>query len=501
MNRKKTALIIISFLSVLTIQAQILSKDILSNYPAGVITKLYQIAKTIPITDSQQVKLARAIDFSDNNIAENIRQGKSAEEIDRLKLSLDAKIYLILGKDVMSYTAKEAENFSSIASNGEMNYVQTSYRMDSVLSNRLRAIQYNKYKSMYQQFLLFHFSDDKATERMETVSKKYDSLSFAMYPTMFSTKYLNGYMDDVKKIKPTIADSTVQKIRKSFYALTSKNMYVDWGTTLMEVMQHVYPDTAVFAHFYGAAIDRQATTLATAEKYKIVNVDHVSKYGFDSIFHLIKQKNYQQVLLEYTYAGNPKMRDTLLSRSSKYFDSTITASLMRDGSLLSSSQFAIALKYRHVLELRPTLIDTLVQYAMYVKMQHDSLLMKDPFAKSDSKVYEAQILNELLTEDQYTKLLMIKNKSQVDLDTNDDWDDMEKWGLAANLNKDATIKQLHQYYMVKWNAYYRMANDKIKQEANLKLLKDNQPKALKMLSAAKKQPNPVNDNTKLNLSF
>ena len=248
---------------------------------------------------------------------------------------------------------------------------------------------------------------------------------------------------------------------------------------MLNTLQHVYPDTALIAHFYKPVLDRDKNYLSSADRINLINAFHIYPAAYDSAINIIKQKNYQQTLIEITYGANPLYRDSLLKRTIKFHDSLIYGYLLRNGSLLPTNQFVIALKYKKILQIRPTLIDTLVFHAMYLQQQQDSLYAKDPFTKTDFKAYEATQLNELLTEDQYTKLLTLKNRSQARLDADDDWDDMEKWGLSKMMDKDSVKKILLDYYLLKWNAYYRMANNKLKQEANLKVLKDNQPKPFK----------------------
>jgi hypothetical protein len=498
---KKILFLIVLTTGYLKNDAQLISKEVINKYSPGAIRMLYDIAKTIKLTEAQQINLAELFEITDALLVKDLKEGKTPGEIDSAQHFAQLKISMIIGPDMIAYSAKKADGFANAASGGETKYMQQAYNLDTGLAAKMRVLQFNKYKKMYQQFLLYEFNGTIAEKKIAEASKRFDSLAFTMYPTLHSGKYLDSYLADVKKIKPSIPDSIIRKIQNAFFAFTMKNVYIDCGQTMLDIMQHIYPDTAITAHFYKPVIERQAKFLSSAERYYLINEQHISKSAFDSVYGLVWQKNYQQALLEYTHGANSTWRDSLIAISNKHYDYLIRAALLRDGSLISTSQFAIALKYKTALQLRPTLTDTLLWHAMYLDNKQDSVKAKNHFAKTDFKAYEAKWLNVLLSDEQYTKLLAIKNASTARLDAEDDWEDMQTWNITTGFDKEATLKELNNYYMAKWIAYYRLAHDKLKQEANQRAIKDMQPKALKMLGAAKKLPNPVNDNTNLQLKW
>lgn len=481
--------------------AQVISQNICNTYPASVISRLYDIAKHTTLTEEQQQEFAERILQNDKILVSYILEGKTVAQIDSIKRKQKIEQDKFAESKNIEYSTSNAEKYANIAANAEMKYIQKNYQLDNSLYKKYRLIQFNKYRAIYTIFKGLSKGDSLSEENLYKNAKIFDSLSYTMYESLQSSKYINDYIKNIQRLNPKIADTSIQKIKKHFYIQVDKNPYTDKSAILLDVLQHTYPDTIITAGLYKKSIEKQAAFLAATEKYNLINVLHVSKNGYDSIFPLVKQKNYQQVLLAYTYGGNATLRDSLLTRRSKFYDSTIIASLLRDGSIFASNQFAIALKYKTKLKLRPSLTDTLLSHAMYVQQKIDSVKMIDPFAKSDFKEYEAKQLNLLLTEDQYTQLLTIKNRTQAYNNATDDWEEMEKRNIATNFNKDTTTKQLYNYYLVKLNAYYRMADDKIKQESNARIIKEKQPKALRMLAAAKKLDAPVNDNSKIKIQW
>jgi hypothetical protein len=498
---KKIISLLLAICYTININAQTICKDVLDKYSPSIVAKLYEIVKYTPLKDSLQLAIANQFQNADKELVEAIKQGADIKYIERKQINSQLSFNKIMGKEMVNYSSKKSTEVAYIFSGGESRYVYETYNLDTSLNTKIRNLAFNKYKRMYQVFLLYNFDKESAVQKITEASKYYDSIYYTIYPTLHSGKYIENYIATVKKIKPTIADSIIKKIQNAFFVSTIKTPYIDCGQTMLDVMQHIYPDTAITAYFYKPVIERQSKFLSSAQKNELINKQHVSKTAYDTIYNLVQKKNSQQVLLEYTYGANSKWRDSVINVSNKYYDSSITALLFRNGSLLSTSQFTIALKYKSFLTLRETLVDTLLFHAMYLDKLQDSSKQKDPFAKTDFKAYEAKWLNQLLTEEQYTKLLTIKNSSAAQLDAKEDWEDMETWKITKDFNKEETIKTLFKYYIAKWIIYYRLANDKLKQEANLRSLKETQPKALKMLSAAKKLPNPVNDNTNLQLKW
>lgn len=318
--------------------------------------------------------------------------------------------------------------------------------------------------------------------------------------TAYSKMYLDTWVEKINEIKK-VPSPTIQKLKVQFYSRAEKDMYADWGGALLEAMQTVLPDTALFSSLYNRQIKKHAVTLAATERMNLIKEYHVSKDEFVPLVKLVEKKAYQQALIEYTYGGDGRKRDSLLLVVTKKCDSPLVAALLRNGCMMNTSQFAVALKYKQFLKLDPATVDTLLFHALYVNHVRDSCSQKDPFAKVDLKAYEAKWCNRLLTEDQYTKLLSLKNSGQAKNDANNDWENMEKRGITQGFDKKVTLDQLYRYYLQKWNAYNRYADDDARLEESLLILRDKSPEALKKLTAAKRQPKPANTNANAGLNL
>jgi hypothetical protein len=106
-------------------------------------------------------------------------------------------------------------------------------------------------------------------------------------------------------------------------------------------------------------------------------------------------------------------------------------------------------------------------------------------------VFEADNMQKIVSEDQYRKVLMIKNRSEAETNAEMDWQELEQRAMSARYIKDSTMVELKNYYLAKLCTYYRYANDKLKQSVNVKNLQEHMPAALRALTSARKYNNSV----------
>ena len=481
-------------------EAQVLNRALQKKYPGSVVLKVYEIASATSLTDAQQLRIAEHFTLYDQLKADAIFAGRNASAIDSIEKASQGGLVLILTKDqVAEVLNMKSEKFASAIATGEMRYLKDRHSPDSLLGRKLLNAQLNKYRSIYKQYFTVDGRVSLLPSRLHQVTGFYDSVIYSVLPVLYSQNYFNRHIEKIRQARQP-DDAELIQMKKHFYAQLGKGEGQDWGQALLEATQYALPDTAVFSRLYKEKIGQRALSLTAAELYNLQNVHKLADSTVRLVHGLLRRKAYALSLSEYAYAAYPFKREESILSISRHYDSLIERSLLQNGALVAQSQFAIALRYKELLGLRRSLTDTLLHHALRVSHLRDSVLSADPFAKTDFKAYEAYHLNNLLSEEQYSRLLFIKNRSQAAKDAQDDWDEMVLRNLATSLQKETALGQLNEYYLAKWNAYYRLAHDKLRQESNLRLLKDHQPKILKQLSAAQKQPLPVNENTNLLLT-
>lgn len=461
--------------------AQPIDKSIIEKYHPSVVAKLFSIAKYVEVDKQQQLQMAESIRLHDSTICSWMINGKTKASIDTLQQVAQFQLYGMLSKQQLkAYKYNSNIQISNAIADGEAEYLAKEYKPDSLTLQDLRKSLSNKYN-----YILQHFSDNYlmnkavANEQLQRLEGVYDHYKY--YPVFYSRKFIGEFTTRISKIK-SIPDNVLTAIEHDFYNLVWQNKHTDWSFAALHVTRKHFPDTAIIASLLKQEITQKAFEGTANEGYNLVYREHVSETAYKKIEKLVKEKSYKNCLLQYTYAVQyPQQFATLLKANNAYYDSVIKSSLIYDGSLLPTTQFAIALKYKNDLKLTSGLCDTLVHHAMVLEKQRDSIVFRDPFAIIDFTEYETLHLSRLLTEDQYNTLLFHKNRTYAEANAATDWKEMVVRGLDKGFIRDEAITQITEYYIMKNAAWCRYANDKIKLWANLYSLDQIKPKALKVL--------------------
>ena len=462
------------------VHSQTLDKSIIQHYNPGIVARVYDVARSVNLSSTQQNALARQYAARDSMVASWVSLDRPAYEIDSLMGSGEEILSGLLDRgQINTYQKTKSASFASIAAEGEFAYIKERYDPDSANLQNIRNSLKDKYSFIYQQYLSASMNRQQAEGAIRRTTKVYDS--YNLYAVLYPKRFADEYIEKITRIRK-IPDSTVQHIKQFFYNSIRSDKYDDWEQLINNATQYYFPDTALFSALYAAQFEKQAYELTAADDYNLIFLHKITRTAYDSVYGLIKEKNYKKAVLQYTYSEyHHAVFDSLTRLTTRYYDSSVEASLIRDGSLLPTTQFAMALKYKNLLQLRPGLVDTLVQEAMYLARQRDSILSIDRYAMIDFGAYEAERLNELLTEDQYNLLLTTKNQYKALVDAQADWAEMEQRGISGGFDKVETIREIADFYLLKYNTWNKLANDKLKQWETLRIIGMNRPKALQVL--------------------
>ncbi len=479
--------------------AQTLDPLVIKKYSPGAVARLFAVTKNIGLSPAQQETLAAWYQQNDSTAKDWLMQNKPAEEIDSLLASDNQFVLNLLGKDqALVYSRNAGAGFANFAGEGELQYMREEYKPDSANYRLMRSVIMDRYATAYTRYL--QRNDGKKMQSFaKTTARVLDMYQF--FPGLYSGKYINDYLDRLSSIK-ALPDTTLQHIRNFFVATINKDKYADWGRAANNAAQYFLQDTAIFSKLFHSDFEKQAYELTAADSYNLIYMEGVSANAYDSVYHLVKEKNYRKAVLQYTYAWyHFHTFDSLVRQTNRYYDSAIKASLLLDGSLQPVNQFAMALKYKNLLKLDPSLTDSLLYYALYLSRQRDSILQITPYADVDFSPFESEHLSRLLTDEQYTKLLVYKNRYQAYTDAQSDWAEMELRGLSGGFDKHQVINQITDYYVIKYSIWNRLAFDKIRQWANIWSIQENKPEALKVLDPVRWNGSTVKTNNNLKLQW
>jgi hypothetical protein len=179
--------------------------------------------------------------------------------------------------------------------------------------------------------------------------------------------------------------------------------------------------------------------------------------------------------------------DTLFTKQEKFNFYTSKKSATKS-SPIPYSQISLVIKWKDSIGLSQSVITSLLSKVDTLKKMKDDYYVANSGKQFDSRPFESETLGNILSENQYTKFLNIKNSYKAKNYANTDWKELETRGLTNGHNKDSALNQLTAYYLARQNVYDRYANDKIQMNANLAIVNDNKPAPLKALIHARRNP-------------
>ena len=151
------------------------------------------------------------------------------------------------------------------------------------------------------------------------------------------------------------------------------------------------------------------------------------------------------------------------------------------------SQFAIATRYKDSLAL------TTVQVtAIYAEIEALKQMKNQYYATNhkslDTRAYESEHISQILTNSQYTTLLVYKNKTKAEAFAERDWVEIMERGLDSTFTKEIAVSELYNYYLARQCAYDKYQHDPIQQQAEVRELYSHRPIVLRTLQKARRAP-------------
>jgi len=479
----------VAFLPV-TMYAQQISPGI-NQYPSSVITRVYEIASKVNLSDDKQNALAAFYQQEDSVLAALIVNGATASQIADTKNALQASLKSILSTDDWNnYYKTKTSSRATIEAQVTANFIQQKYNCDTAVTSILNNLYYQRQLSINNSFLQSSDPTYQA-QSLYTIIAGSDSLIDKYTYAASSTSYINNKIAKLNAVKP-LSPEAQKKIQIGFFNLCLKSRDKSFADNFNNIVRRVITDTAYYAVLYQDKIKSQATNKTVHVLKDLVGKGKITKEGKKRLSPVILEKQQRLATINASFPMVSKTKDSLIQITNTYYDSIINQSLVRNGVSVGRSQFSIALKYQKELSLSSDQVDSLVAMAASFKRMKDDYIKAHPTGKFDSKAFECTSMSRILTDDQYNQLLALKNWGQAKNDADAEWNEMQQRGIATNYNQDSVVTQLIIYHMGKLGAYYRYANDGVKQQANVKAMQARMPAPLRALYAARKYNNPVN---------
>ncbi|MBO9205401.1 MULTISPECIES: hypothetical protein [Niastella] len=365
-------------------------------------------------------------------------------------------------------------------------FLTRKYEGDANLEKSLTRFYYSRSMELKKAWADYH-GTDQLDKQITSILQRYDSVENKMLFVVKGNVFLNKQLAALNAIKPLSAKD-IHALQTAFLRLCRENTDKSYADYFNDVLHFIVKDTTYYAVLYKGEIQQQSRFNAIQGVNVLAHKYQVTKEAMKEIALLINSKERSVSVINYAFPTYTGYKDSLMKKAVNYYDSLISLALKRDGTFAYTSKFSIAIKNRLSLNLRSGQVDTLLERAYALEKMQAEFMVKNPLGKFDGAPFEAEHITALLSEDQYLKLLGIINRPQAEKWSYGDWDELVKRGMSAELDSAKTVREFLLYNISRLVARDRYADDKIRQNAEIKVVDNNMPAALRRLKSVRRRP-------------
>jgi hypothetical protein len=463
--KTKLQILFLLFFSTLVIhiQAQNINQHILSGYPASVISKVYEVASKVSITDNQQIKLAKLFLVEDSVVASAILKMQNTETIFQLHKKYDDDMQKIFSIDQFDqfYSANLSQDAASFATAQAYNQ-NIRFKGDAKVQLELYESYFAKYLEVAKLQQQFRY-DNTLTARLKKTINHYDS----SIDKVESTIYFNRQIARLDSIKP-LDKTKKENLRKWFYGLCSKNSELGYKDNFYEAMQRNLNDTVYYGVIYRNEINQTALNYANQRLFRYIADYHLSSDCADKLYLIMYKKERQLAVVERSFLYFGAQKKNLQKQINIKSDSTIDLLLIRFGANSNTSQIAEALRLQKPLKIEEFQIDTLVMY----EEEGIRIMKKDLFFNSQQ--YEREKIIHTLSEEQFDNFLINRNRKGANETSARYWSEIIQYNVAQAKDSTKIYPRI-----VAYNLARCVANDRYRYDDR------NRPKVVNGISKTK----------------
>jgi hypothetical protein len=458
---------------------------IIEKYSASVYSRVYEITLSTLIPHEKQIKFAKFFTSKDSLILNAAKQEQSIKYIKGLVDSMDIVFNKIFDEEnLFKYNSFKYKPFFDADASIKAAYIKQKYNS----SDENAKVFYNLNMAKNQRVLnavLTNASITKLPDSTISFFKKHDSIAAKYIIAAAGETFYKNQIDKFDKLKP-LASKEKEDLAKYYkiYCLTRGD---DYHKNFNAAMQFSISDSNYYKLLYKDSINE------VAKKQSQVELEHyVFKYNLtedisNKIKAIVEEKAQRNVWLDTRYY-NRRKRDSLQTEINELSWMKIKRVLIKLGyTQLGESKFIDAIKYKQVLNLSISQIDTMIEanYAIDTMAYNYDIVTKG--AVFDFSNYCNLRMKEILREGQYDTLLQIQVRPQAMASTTQNWEELVKYKLTTGLDSAVVIKPIISYHINRLILWERYKYD-IKTYDKLSAInRQNKPDILKKLDAAKKE--------------
>ena len=480
--KKTISLLLFAFVCFAT-QAQTLDSSVTNNYPKSVVNRVYGVAIKTTLSIADQQNLADLFQDEENDINTLVLSGASAAAIENVRNSYKADFNAILSSTQLAqfYKASVAPKANTTASLTAA-MLRNKYNVDTVMQQYFDSIIYWREAAIQKVWL----RDSDSTTRNNNLAGTiyvYDSLLNVYIGAAASGNYFASrvhFLDSIQHIDSTkkVALATVYY----GYCIQYKNKaYADNFNAALTTIFNNISDSPYYAALYKNEIQSKALNTAATSLSAYIRENKISTYAAQQITPILKIQQRIVALINKIYPTYTYAKDSITDTLTYSYQHQIDSIIGQDHRFNNSSQIAIAIKYAYELGLTSSQVTDLNNALLTLSDLTRDYAITNPDAEYDSKTFESENLNNILTANQYTQVLTVKYSGVATSMANKDWDELVLHDLSSNYTQAETKTALTNYHLAALIAYYRNANDAQTQYSAVHSINQMKPAALSAL--------------------
>jgi hypothetical protein len=480
---KKQSLLLILLIFCVIGNAQEIDSSLLAQFPPSVINRLVDVSKLKTVEADRQRSIAILFMKEDSAVQKAVLNKADPVAVEAIKQNTQNQIQQLLTQSEYAAYKNVNQLFSSADNYARVLtlYYLDKYKLDSAKH------YFGIYRHLKVQGLLLlplGYKAETPADVAKQLASFYENNVQKMLNEYEGLYIYKQYEDSLQKIKP-LTKGVLTRLKENFLNQCRLYNHRSYAEHFITSMHGVIKDTTYYAAWYKKELKEKAEANTRQSIVKMLKQKVVSREAAGNMRKIIYDHFYTNAVYDITYLSFPKEKDSLIARTDKLYDSLMTAQLMHEGEFDHVTLLSTAIKNKKKLQLRPTLVDTLVGHAIVVNNDWTSFNSKNPWGRFDYLKYEIPVMETLLTDEQYRQVLKIKNSWQAEEWAKDDWGELNQRGIAAGLDSLGTVHSMQQYNVNMLILKDRYANDKERLNNELSALNNTMPAALKMLKRAR----------------
>jgi hypothetical protein len=480
---KKTISLFFLVIAIASVNAQTINTTALQTYPASVVLRVYNVATKATLSTAEQTTLADLFQDEETELAALALNGAAPSVIDSVKNAYQAEFNTLLSSTQFA-AYSQAVNSAKVNTTARLmaTMLRNKYTVDATMQQYFTSI-INWRETAIEKIWLRDTDSTTRNNNLAYTFYIYDSLLSVYTNAAASGNYFASrvyYLDSISQI-----DST----KKLALATTYYNnciqfkyrAYADNFNVALKTVFNTVADTPYYAALYKSDILKTSTNLAAATLSSYSKQYQLSTLALHQLAPIVLQQQRVVSLINKILPNYTAAKDSIIDTLTYSFQKQIDDIIIKDGNIFNPTQLDIAIKNAFELGLNQE-----QQNLVSIKLVALNALRNDfkninPSADYDSKAFESQALNELLTPEQYTKVLTTKFLATATNMAIKDWNELIRLDLSSTYDSATTKTELTNYHLAILIAYYRNANNTELQYISIHSINEIMPDAMRIL--------------------